>query len=822
MFLVNDIRVAVRRLRRNPLFAATVIGTLAIGVGATSSIYSIVDGVLLKPLPFANPETLVRVTSDYKAINLRDAGLSQPELAAYAGRFDVFDAIAGIWPINANLTGSDRPERVEVLLASANYFDLLGVRAALGRTFNERDEIPGIATVAVISDGLWRRGFGADPAVLGRSLRIDEDVYEIVGVMPPAFRHPSVTLETDVEVWAPAGWKEAPFPPPSNSARFIPSAIGRLKSGVTPQEAGARIDALARTLTREYPDDYPARLGFTPVIRPLAAHLVDGVRPALLLLMGGIVFVLLIAISNVSNLLLVRSVEREREIAVQRALGASRLRVASMLLVEGAVLAVVGGGLGFVACLWGVDWVIRLAPDRLPRLADVQVDYRVFLFAVLTSAIAGVLVALAPVVQSARTEIVEQLKVAGRALPGGPKAKVRSALVVAQVAIAILLLAGAGLLVRSLRNLQRVDTGMQTENVVTARLWLPQPNDPAAGPYFEHGSRAALIRAIVNRVGALPGVTVAAMCTALPAMDDSGSGPFAAEGWTPDRKDLAIATAVAVTPGYFRALGVRLMAGRLLQDSDDQRSSRAVVVNETLAKSYFAGEEPVGRRIRFVGRRGQVPSGVPWMTIVGVVRDVKEDRIDGPVRPQIYQSLWQTSSLSLAIVARGATRAPGADAVRASVKEADSNLPVYAIRDGESLIAAQLAQRRFATLLINAFAASALFLSAFGLHGLLAYGVRQRTHEIGLRIALGATALTVVTLVLGQAVRLALVGVAIGLAGALALGHLISTMLFGVSVRDPWTLGGVVVALLAVAGVSTIAAARRAARIEPAIALREG
>ena len=326
--MLQDVRLALRRMRRNPLFAISAAGTLAVGVAATTSIYSVVDGVLLKPLPFPDATSLVRVTSDYQALGMRDIGLSQPELDDFR-RAGVFESIAGIWPISANLTGSERPERVEVLLTGSNYFDILGARAAVGRTFSTGDEIPGIATVAVISDGLWRRGFGADPRIVGRTLRIDEDVYEVIGVMPPTFRHPSVTLETDVEVWAPAGWKASPFPPPGYSARFVASAIGRLAPGVTAQDGGARLERLAKSLASEHPDDYPARLGWTPKVRPLAADLVANVRPALLLLMAAIVCVLLIAVSNISNLLLVRAVEREREVAIQRALGASRARVIS-------------------------------------------------------------------------------------------------------------------------------------------------------------------------------------------------------------------------------------------------------------------------------------------------------------------------------------------------------------------------------------------------------------------------------------------------------------------------------------------------------------
>ena len=818
--MLQDVRLALRRMRRNPLFAISAAGTLAVGVAATTSIYSVVDGVLLKPLPFPNDTALVRVTSDYQALGMRDIGLSQPELDDFR-RAGVFESIAGIWPISANLTGSERPERVEVLLTGSNYFDILGARAAVGRTFSTRDEIPGIATVAVISDGLWRRGFGADPRIVGRTLRIDEDVYEVIGVMPQTFRHPSVTLETDVEVWAPAGWKALPFPPPGYSARFVASAIGRLAPGVTAQDGGARLERLAKSLANEHPDDYPARLGWAPKVRPLAADLVANVRPALLLLMAAIVCVLFIAVSNISNLLLVRAVEREREVAIQRALGASRARVITSLLVEGGVLAFVGGAAGFLASLWGVDLLLRLVPERLPRATDIGIDRRVFLFALVTSLVAGLLVGLAPALQSARADVIERLKAAGRSVEGGVRARVRNALVVLQVAVAFILLSAAALLVRSLWNVESVDTGMRIDRLLTTRLWLPQPNDPASGPYADHGKRVVLMRAILDHLTRSGDIDAAGITTALPATNDSGTASFALEGWTPDRRDLAAATPVSVTPGYFRALGVQLVSGRLLQDSDDTHADRTVVVNETFVRTYLDGGTPVGRRFHFVGRRGQVPAQAPWITIVGVVHDVKEDGLDAPVRPQIYQSLWQGSTLGLGLVVRGRNTTPPLSLVQAAVMDADPGLPIYAVRSGNQLVAAQLSQRLFATRLINVFAGAALFLAAFGLHGVIAYGVRQRTREIGIRVALGATALRVVWLVLGQAARLTLVGILLGIAGAAALSRLIATMLFGASFTDPFTIASVIVVLATVVGMATLGAARRATRIEAAVALRQ-
>jgi predicted permease len=803
------------------MFAVWVIGTLAVGVAASTSIYTVVDGVLLKPLPYPDARALVRLTTDYTALNLREVGMSQPELEELALRSGVFTSVAGVWPITANLTGTDRPERVEVLLASASYFDLLGVRAAVGRTFGPADEIDGIATVAVISDALWRRGFGGDPGILKRTLRIDEDVYAIIGVMPPSFRHPSVTLETEVEVWAPTGWRAAPFPAPSNSARFIPSAIGRLSRGAPLEEARHRLEALAQERASAYPDDYPARLGWTLRLQPLARDLVAGVRPALLLLMGAIVLVLIIAASNISNLLLVRAVERDREVAIQRALGASRTRIVSTLLVEGAVLAAIGGALGFVGSLWGVDLLLAIVPERLPRASDIGVDARVLLFAIGTSAGSGLLVGLGPAVQSARVGTVERLKTGGRGLQGGARARLRSALMVVQVAIAVIVLAGAALLVRSLWKLEQVDPGIRTERLLSARVWLPQPNDPVSGPYFTHARRVVMMRAVLDRLRAAPRIEHAAFATALPAARDSGNVSIAAEGWPPDRQDLATVTPVAVTPGYFRMLGIQLLSGRLLEDVDNERAPRAVVVNETLARAHFPEGDAVGRRFRFVGGRGRAAPDAPWNTIVGIVRDVREDGLDGPVRPQVYQSLWQTSNLALAVLVAGRDGVPPASAVRDAVQTVDPDLPVYAVRTGTELLAAQLAQRRFATRLINAFAIAALVLVGLGLHGMMTYAVRQRTHEIGVRIALGASTRRVVSLVLGQAGRLTAVGLAIGIAGALVISRVIRTMLFGVTPNDPAALASVALLLIAVVGAASLGAARRAAQIDAAVALRQ-
>ena len=668
--------------------------------------------------------------------------------------------------------------------------------------------------------------------MIGRTLRIDDDPYEVVGVMPPGFRHPAATVETDVDVWAASGWKSSPFPPPAHSARFIRFAIARMQPGVTLVEARTRVENLGRQLASEHPDDYVPRLGWTPRVTPLAENLVAGVRPALLVLMGGITFLLIIAITNISNLLLTRATAREREVAVQRALGASSWRVARSLMVEGAVLTALGAAAALVLCPWIVALLLRTAPDRLPRVTDVGVDLRALLFAAGLTALTSIFVSLAPAMHAVRAGIVDRLKESGRGVPGSRRSRtLRRGFVVAQVAVAILLLAGAGLLVRSLHNLTRVRTGIDSQWVMTARTWLPQPNDPSAGPYFKHEARTALIRRILDRLQASPGIAHAGFSRTLPLVED-GIRPaaFAAEGWTPDKSESARASLLSVTPGYFAALGIKTVDGRLISDQDDERAPRVAVLNETAARAYFSSDpvthgptdlrtQAVGRRFHFVGSRGQIPADAPWITIVGVVQDVREEGIDAAVPPVMYLSLWQNSNLALTVVAKGASRCPlrrhpagdsGGGSERADLRT----------RSVDQLMDRGLAQRSFAARLIAAFALLALALASFGLHSVIAYNVRLRTHEIGVRLALGATAAQMRRMILTEGMRLAAVGVVVGVAGAVLLSRALATLLFEVQARDPVTLSVVVALLLAVVGAATFAAARRVGRIDLAIALR--
>jgi putative ABC transport system permease protein len=814
---VRDMRMAARRLRRAQGFTAVAVLTLALGIAATSAIFTVVHAVVLRPLPYDHADRLVRVTADLQRLGVADVGLSAPELVDYRDRSGLFEDIAGIWPITANLTGSERPERVETLLASPAYFELLGVRPQLGRLFGPQDAHTGIATVAVISDGLWRRGFGADPGVIGRTIRIDHDTYEIVGVTPPDFRHPAVTLETDVEVWAPAGWTTAPFPEPAHGRRFMPAAIGRLKPGVSVEAAQARLEVLGAEMRRAFPSDYPERAGWTPRVLPLKQDLIASARQSLVIVMAAVVLVLLIGCANIANLQLARAAARERDVAVRRALGASPGRIVGEHLAESLLIALVGGGLGLLLTLWTLDLVLQLAPATLPRRSEIGVTWTIVAFSAGTALLAGLLFGLAPALQAARTRIHDVLK-GGRAAGTREGTRSRRILIVAEFAIAVVLLVAGALLVRSFWRLQQVDSGFASTGVTVARLWLPQPNDPSAGPYFTHQARTRLLRDLLARL--TPVTERAGLSNGLP-LAAAGFASFRPEGWPDESSEVGTARAWFIGGDYFGTLGVPLVRGRLLDMRDDETHPPAIVINETLARTYWPGQDPVGKRIQQVRPDGR-PGGGParWLTVVGVIGDVRAEGLDRPVPPQLYASMWQMSGLSIGVVMKTRPGANAEEVLRREVKAVDPDLPVYAVRPFDDVLAAGNATRRFVMLLVGLFGVAALLLAALGIYGVIAYAVSQRQREIGVRIALGARPASVVGMVLADGLRLTLVGVAVGLAGALATTRLLSGLLFDIGATDPLTFGAIVPALAAVALAACWIPARRAAAVNPLVALR--
>jgi putative ABC transport system permease protein len=778
----------------------------------------VVSAVLLKPLAYRDPNRLVRITGDLRALEVADIGISVPELDDFRRLTDVFDDVSGIYPLSANLTGTEEPLRVETLLVSGNYFTMLGADAAIGRVFGPADETAGIAPLAVISDGLWRRAFGADPGAIGTRIRIDNDLYTVLGVLPARFRHPGRGIQTEVEVWAPTGFRASPFGPPSRGQYFMSGAVARLRAGVAPALARQRLETLARDLRGRFPDDYPARAAWAPRLVPLQDDLVGRARQALLILLGAVGFVLLIACVNVANFSLARASTRRREIAVRLALGAGRARIVRMLLTESLLLAFAGGALGLLVASWATDWLVALSPATIPRLNEVALDGRVALFTLIVSGATGVLFGLIPAFHAARGELQESLHEGRGATPpqGG---SVRAMLIVAQFALALVLLIGAGLLGRSFVRLLQVDPGFDLSNGLVARMWLPQPNQPETGPYFGHASRLAFIRQLLERTAALPGVAQAAVATSVPldgpAVAGIAGAIYSIEGRDADIAAIARASPTVVSPAYFKVMRIPIRSGRDFTEADNEQARPVVIVSETMARRYWPGEDPVGRRLR-----RDVPDS-PWMTVIGVAGDVKTNGVDEDGQPILYASLLQRSSLQLTLVLRGRTGLAGlAAAIAREVKAIDPEIPVFGIRTMDDLMGDSVAHRRYAMLLLGLFAAAALSLAAIGIYGVMSYFVAERRREIGIRIALGAARQDVMRLVIGQGLALTAAGIALGLVAALALTRAMSAMLYGVSATDPITFVAITILLGLVATVACYLPARQALRVDPLRALR--
>ncbi|HVH55193.1 MAG TPA: ABC transporter permease [Vicinamibacterales bacterium] len=819
--LFQDVRFALRTHSRQPGFTAIVLLTLALGIGANTAIFTVVNAVVLQPLPFDNAGQLVRVTADAEGLGSSDIGMSPPELFDYRDSTGLFEGIAGLYPINANLTEVDEPERVEVLLVSPEYFSILGVRPALGRVFSKaEDDHPGIAEVVVISDAIWARRFGRAPDVLGRTLRIDDDSFKIVGVMPPSFRHPGRTLRGDVEMWAPAGYRSDPFPPPGRRGYFLAGSIARLKPGITVNDAQQRLNAFAEQTRAAYPTDYPASARWTPKIIPLHEDVVGNVRPALVMLLAAVGLVLLIGCANIAGLVLARASSRQRELAVRRALGSGRFRIARLLLTESIVLAIAGGALGLIVAFWGVDALLALMPSELPRINEVHIGVRVIAFTALASIGTGILFGLAPAIQFSHSEIVGSLKDA-RSSSSRSRQALRGALVVTEFALATVLLVAAVLLVRSFRAVQQVDPGFKSQGVLTARVWLPRPNDPARGKYLAHPPRLALFEDILRRLQQQPGVEQAAIFQNLPLDGQRGSFTVTVDGQPADTTgSVPTVQGNFASQDFFSVLRIPLLDGRVFSAEDRPAGAPVVVVNQEMARRYFSGSA-VGQRVKF----GGAASKSPWMTVVGVVGNVLNERLEGSPGPMLYRPMAQATNLSFGVAVRtSADPRSLTQAVVSAIRAADPNVPAFAVRTMDDVLASATASRRFSTQLLGAFALLALFLAAIGIYGVMSYLVHQRTREIGIRMALGARPRAVVRMIAAHALRLAVVGTTAGAIAALLLLPLLALpatgLLFSVRATDPATLAVVAGLLIGTAVAATAIPARRASRVDPVIALR--
>jgi len=814
--LLRDVRHGLRRLVSSPGFTLVATLTLALGIGANVAIFTVVHAVLIRPLPFPNPERLVRIAADAKATGGRNIGISKPELDDLSVRAGVFDGVTAIWPVSASFLGGHRPERIEVLVTSANYFQLLAASPALGRVYGPGDAVAGFSDAVVISDGLWHRAFGAAADVIGRKVVMDTDTYTIVGVMPRDFRHPGETVRGEVDMWSACGFAAAPFTsPPQRQQNFIPGVMGRLKPGISLEEAQDRLDALAAELSAAYPTNYPANTQWALRLEGVQSELTNRVRPTLNVLMGAVVLLLLIACVNIANLTLARASSRVREVAVRRALGATRGQLVRQLLVESLVVAIAGGAAALGALAWLKGWMIAMMPADLPRLTEVHFDSGMVAIALLLSLAAGVVFGIVPAIQVSGVNPAGNLKDAGRGLgEGRGERRFRGGLVAAEIAISLVLLAGAGLLIRSFWSTLQVHPGLDPEGVGFAQIWIPVPNDPSKNPYATTAQRNAYINEVLHRVGALPGVESVAM-SASNRTPFSGSGvtqrfTFVGESTAP--ADVRRAQFQLASPAYFATLRSPILSGRAFTDADVAGAEPVVIVNERLARTQSPGQDPVGRSIS-LGRQSA--------RIVGVVADIHDDGLDLPVSSRVYFPLLQRSNNALTVFYRSSTDpASLKTTVERAVHEIDPTLPVFGQSTMQDLLSDSMVRRRIVLSLMSAFAAVALLLAAVGTYGVMSVAAHQRVREIGIRMALGAQRRDIERLMVRPGIVLAAAGVAAGIVTAAFLARLMSAMLFAVAPTDLVTYASVSLLLILVALIACYVPARRATKRDPLIALR--
>ncbi|HET7584258.1 MAG TPA: ABC transporter permease [Gemmatimonadaceae bacterium] len=809
--LVNEVRYAVRRLRTNPGFTATVLLTLSLGIGANSAIFSVVNAVLLQPLPYRQPARLVTIFHHYPSLNNLDAPVSAPGFKDYRDNTRLFDGVAVEtgWPVN--LTGIGEPQRLRGSQVSAQYFSTLGVPAAHGRALLPEEDAVGRNHVVVLSDGLWRRLFAAQPSAVGSTMQLNGEPYRIVGIMPPDFRD---VWGQDVELWTPLAL--APERYSGGYTNEWLNLVARVKPGITVEQAARDMRGFAEQLKRDRPDQFPP--DWTLKVQSMMDVKTGAIRPALLVLLGAVGFVLLIACANVANLLLARAAGRSKEIAIRTALGARSRDLIRQLLTESVLLSLVGGVIGLVLAYGAVRFLVALNPGNLPRVESIAVDGRVALFTLGIALLTGLAFGLAPALQGIAGDLHGVLKTESR---GGTTDRsgrlVRRTLVVAEVALALTLLTGAGLLIRSFARLQGVDPGFDPRNVLTFDLSLP------ASRYPSDTARQAFFDAVLPRIAQVPGVRSVGATSVMPFSGGWSTGSFNVEGYTPPPNgngpwgDIRV-----VSPGFLETLRVPLLRGRTFEQRDQGSKLPMVVVDEEFVRRFYKpGVDPIGKRIWF---GNSTPNdSTRYITIIGVVGHTKHEGLDADARVQLYFTYWMAGDVNaLTVAARTASdpmRTVGA--IRAAIRSVDADQPMARIRSLEDMVQSSMGQRRLSMLLLGLFAGLAMLLASVGIYGVMSYSVAQRTRELGVRMALGAARGRVLALVLRQGMVLALLGVAIGLAGAFWLTRLVSSQLYAVRATDPATFVTVALLLIAVAALASFLPALRATRVDPVVALRE-
>ncbi len=806
--LVLDVRFGLRMLAKSPTFTAVAVLTLALGIGANAAIFSVVNAVLLRPLPYAAPARLLSVSEGQPKAGIAEAGLSWPAFLAMQDRNQVFSAVAGL-PIHAlTLTGRGEPDDVSTVAVTPEFFSLLRAKALVGRTLAPEDGREDAAPVAVLSENLWRSRFGADPAIAGRPIMLDQRAFTVAGVMPAGFQTPFVS-QAD-QVWIPLAqdplfskWRTRP-----PATHWMLPVIARLRPGLSLDQARAELQTLSAGLASQY----PAEQGWQAAVEPLRQAIVGDVQEPLLLLLGAVGALLLIACANVASLLLTRATARAREMAVRMAHGASRTRLARQLLTESALLGLLGGAAGVALAWGGVSVLASLLPADLPRPHPVRVDGAVLGFALVLTLAASVIFGLAPVLQAFRADPQANLKEGTRAGEGRSSRRARKVLAAGEIALAMVLLAGAGLLLRSLARLESVGPGFVTDHVVKANVSLPRLQ------YTKPDQWTAFMKELMTRLEARPGLQDAAIVVPAPIADPAVSLPFSIVGNPPLPPGAAItADFVSAGPRYFRAMGIALLQGRVFSRDDTASTPPVAVISASLAKRYFPHENPLGRRLTF----GFPPQGNVARKIVGVVADVHDVSLARKPGPMMYVPFSQAPLWGGDVVVRSRLSTQEvAAAIQAATHSIDADVPVTQIASLPGALQVSVARPRLQTLLLGLFSVLALLLAAIGLYGVVSFSVAQRTREIGVRIALGATPAGVRRLVIGESAALVLWGLAVGIPSALLLAHLLSAMLFGIGPADPLTFVGGALLLSVVAVVAAWLPARRAMGVDPMAALR--
>jgi putative ABC transport system permease protein len=806
--LLLDLRYAVRSLIKSPGFTVAAVLTLGLGIGANTAIFSVIDAVLLKPLPYAEPGRLVTVNHFYPGLNALKASVSVPGFRDYSAQKQIFEKSAVENFAAMNLTGVGDPERVNVTQVSGEFFPTLGIGAMRGRTLRPDEAQEGHNHVVVLMNGFWKRKYGSDTTLIGRNISLNGENYEVVGVMPPTFKD---FFARQADLFMPVVFRPEQFADNRRTNEFL-QFIGRLTPGVSAERAQSDMHALAVRLKQQFPNSYSS--DWDLLVTSMEVQAVSNIRSALLILLGAVGFVLLIACANVANLQLARTAGRAREVAVRVALGASPGRLMRQLLTESVLLSCVGGALGLLFAVWGVPALLALNPRNLPPANEVGLDPRVLLFALLVSLGTGLVFGFMPAIQVARADLHETLKEGGRGNVGERRSlALRRGLVVSTIALALTLLAGAGLLIRSFARITGVEPGFQPDHLLTFGVSLPRtkyPNDTV---------RVEVLERLVAAIRTAPGVVSAGGTSNIPFAGNWSTASFNVEGYTPPTNGLAPWGDIrSVTAGYLPTMRTPLLKGRQFTDEDRAGAPRVTIVDDEMVRRYWPTADPIGKRITF---NNLTDTNIAWITVVGVVGHMKHEGLDAQARVQYYFPISQAALPFLGFVVRTTNEPTAALAdIRAAVRSVDADLPLANVNTMETLIDQTTGPRRFSMLLLGSFAGLALVLASIGLYGVMSYTVTQRARELGVRVALGAASRDVLQLVLGQGARLAVLGVAIGLVASLAVTRVMKDMLFGVSATDPLTFVLISTVLLGVALLASYIPARRATRVDPIEALR--